>query len=232
MAGTNTEKPTGKAEKMKTAPVMTKNTAVSKLKTSTKKVVKKTETEKSKQKANSIKETVKTEGIKKEIAQTQKNNEKKKVSSKKVKKSRVTVNAKNVPVSTKVAIAICRFIRKKDFKEAIENLESVIKLKKAVPMKGEIPHRKGKIMSGRFPIRAAKEFIVLVKQLEANANQHDLEGGIISEAIANKGETTYAKGGRARKKRTNILLIATQKKTKERINKKKKNSKKNSEEKK
>lgn len=215
MAGTNTEKPTGKAEKMKTASVVTKKAAVNKLKAPKKKPIKEVEVKDSKEKMESAKKQTKTEEVKKESIQKQKSKEKKKVPSKRVKKSKVTVNGKNVPVSTKVAIAICKFIRKKDFKKAIVDLESVAKLKKAVPMKGEIPHRKGKIMSGRFPQRAAKEFIVLVKELEANANQHDLEEGIISEAIANKGETTYAKGGRARKKRTNILLIATKKKTKE-----------------
>jgi len=79
-------------------------------------------------------------------------------------------------------------------------------------MKGEIPHRKGKIMAGRFPERAAKEFIVLIRNLQGNANQHDLEEAVICEAIANKGTTTYAKGGRARKKRTHIVIVAKEKK--------------------
>lgn len=214
MAGTNTEKPTGKAEKMKTAPVATKKVAKSKLKTTTKQLNKKTKMNASKEKANGAKESKSSE-IKKEAIKPEKIQEKKNTSPKKIKKSKVTVKVKNIPVSTKIAAAICKFIKKKNFKEAITNLEEVTKLKKAVPMKGEIPHRKGRIMSGRFPQRAAKEFIILVKMLESNANQHDLEGGIISEAIASKGETTYAKGGRARKKRTNILLTATSKKTKE-----------------
>ena len=80
------------------------------------------------------------------------------------------MNGKNVPLSTKDAIAICKFIKNKSIKKAIEDLEQVLILKKAIPMKGEIPHRKGKIMSGRFPIRASKRFIELLKNLQGNAN--------------------------------------------------------------
>ena len=53
---------------------------------------------------------------------------------------------------------------------AIKDLEKVVNLKKPVPMKGETPHRKGKIMSGRFPKKAAQNFIVLLKSLSSNAS--------------------------------------------------------------
>ncbi|NCN86397.1 hypothetical protein GW932_01050 [archaeon] len=182
MAGTNTEKPTSKAEKKKTAPVVK-------------------ETKQAVEKA-----PVKTETKKETKA------EKKKVEIKKVKRNEVKAVNLGMPVSTKTAVSICKFIKNKKIQKAIDDLIEVTKLKKAVPMKGEIPHRKGKIMAGRFPERAAKEFIVLIRNLQGNANQHDLEEAVICEAIANKGTTTYAKGGRARKKRTHIVIVAKEKK--------------------
>ena len=43
-------------------------------------------------------------------------------------------------------------------------------------MKGEIPHRKGKgMMSGRYPLNAVKDFIMLLKSLKANAINHEIE---------------------------------------------------------
>jgi ribosomal protein L22 len=99
--------------------------------------------------------------------------------------------------------------------DAIKDLEQVTVLRKPVPMKGEIPHRKGKIMSGRFPTKAAKEFIILLKSLQANAIQHDLEYPIISLSIANKGTTVYGGKGRTQKKRTNVKIVAIEKKQKE-----------------
>ena len=79
-------------------------------------------------------------------------------------------------------------------------------------MKGEISHRKGKMMSGKFPVRASKEFIILLKSLLGNANQNDMDEPIISEAIANKGTTTYGRMGRVRKKRSNIKIVCSEKK--------------------
>lgn len=183
MAGTNTEKPMGKTEKKKVAPVKEakESKAVAPVKNEEKKIEEKKES----------KQPVKVE---------------------KVKKNEVKVSVQNVSASTKVSRDICKFIKKKKIERAISDLEEVIKLRRAVPMKGEIPHRKGNIMSGRFPKNAAKEFLVLVKSLQANAVQHDLENPVIVEAVANKGTTTYARGGRARKKRTHILLTAKEKK--------------------
>jgi ribosomal protein L22 len=130
---------------------------------------------------------------------------------KKVKKDEVVVNGKSVPVSTKYSMAICRFIKHKTIEKAIKDLEEVIALRKAVPMKGEIPHRKGKMMSGRFPKRAAASFIMLLKSLLGNANNHDLDDPVISEAIANLASRPYGRRG-IKRKRTHITLKARNKK--------------------
>ncbi len=145
---------------------------------------------------------------KKEIEKT-----KKKTEPEKPKKTSAVVNAHNLPISTKYSAAICRFIKNKKIENAIVNLEQVLVLKKAVPMKGEIPHRKGKgMMSGRFPKKATQNFIKLLKSLLANANHNGLEDPIIVEAIANIGSRPYGRFGRVRKKRTHVKIKVKEKK--------------------
>jgi large subunit ribosomal protein L22 len=193
MASTNTEKPTSKAEKKKIQPVATKKTKI--------------------ENAPVKKEKNKPEAIQEQKKETK--NEEKKIKPK-VKKEEVKVHSKSLPVSTKVAVAICRFIKNKKVDDAIKKIEQVTLLKQAIPMKGEIPHRHGKIMSGRFPQRAAKEFLPILKSLKSNALEGEIEEPIICLAVANKASRPYAKKGRARKKRTHVLLVA---KNKEKIKK-------------
>lgn len=74
-------------------------------------------------------------------------------------------------------------------------------------MKGEIPHRKGKIMSGRYPINATKQFIKLLKQLAANANVNGLEIEKAKiECKANRASRPYKRFGSERFKRTHVTL--------------------------
>jgi len=128
------------------------------------------------------------------------------------KKDFAIVNGKSLPISTKHAVAICKFIKGKKINDAIEYLEQVVFGKKAIPMKGEIPHRKGKMMSGRFPKNASQQFIKLLRSLGANANANNLEEAIISEAIANKASRPYGRFGRTQKKRTHVLIKCREKK--------------------
>ncbi len=138
----------------------------------------------------------------------------KKPTREKPKKTRAVVRAHNLPVSTKHSAAICKFIKNKKIEVVIADLESVLKFKKAVPMKGEIPHRKGKgMMSGRFPIKTTKSFIKLLKSLSANASYNGIEEPIIVEAIANIGSRPYGRFGRVRKKRTHVVISAKSKKS-------------------
>lgn len=135
---------------------------------------------------------------------------------KKIKREEVYVNAKSVPVSTKYAINICKFVKGKRIGDAIRDLEKVVLLKKAVPMKGEYAHKKGKGMSGgTYPQRAAKHFIVLLKSLAGNANNHEILEPIIIEAMANWAPAPRGRFGRVRRKRTHITLKAVEMKIKE-----------------
>ncbi len=195
----NTEKPLAKQEQKKTA-------AVAKSKENKQKLVV------PKQK----KEEKKVAGPKKEEAKKEPKKEaKKKVEEKpKPKKTEAIVRAYNLPLSTKTSSAICKFIKFKKIQEAIDDLEQVVVLKSAVPMKGEIPHRKGKMMSGRYPQKAAQRFIVLLKSLSANANVNELENPIIVEAIANIGARPYGRFGTIRRKRSHIKIKVKERKVK------------------
>jgi len=126
---------------------------------------------------------------------------------------------KDFSISTKHAIAICSFIKGMNPKDALDILEKVRKKKIAVPMKGEIPHRrnmpKGK-PSGRYPVKASRYFIKLLKNLIANATTNGLDADllIITKAMANKASRPYrasriAYGGK-RFKRTHINLETTE----------------------
>lgn len=142
----------------------------------------------------------------------------------KQKKTEAIVFGKDSRISTKHSIAICRFIRGKKIDEAIFLLEQVSKMKKAVPMKGELPHRKG-MAGGRWPVKAAQQFIKLLKQLAANAtvNGLELEKAKI-ECKANLASRPYKRGGSERFKRTHVMLKLKEKskeKTKENKSKEK-----------
>jgi len=142
--------------------------------------------------------------------------EKKKKKLEKPKKTEAIVKANNLPISTKHSVAICKFIKNKKIDDALADLEEVIKEKKAVPMKGEIPHRRGKMMSGRYLKKAAQQFIKLLKTLKGNAIVNGLDEDVkIKIASANIGERPYGRFGFHRKKRSHVLLKAQKDKKQE-----------------
>lgn len=132
-----------------------------------------------------------------------------------VKKEFACVNIKDAPISSKDAFDVCKFIKFKTINKAIKDLEKVVAGKKAIPMKGEIPHRKGKIMSGRFPKVTSEHFIRIIKSLGANSNMNGLENPVIVEAIANRASRPFGRFGAIRRKRTHLRLVAKEKKIKE-----------------
>ena len=127
-----------------------------------------------------------------------------------IKKEKAISKGVSVPASMKQCAYICSFIKNKHIDKAISDLEEVIKMKKIVPFKGEIPHRHGKrMMSGRYPIKASKIFIKLLKGLKGNVivNGLDMEKTRIVLGSANWASRPMRSNNR-RGKRTNILLEA------------------------
>lgn len=206
----NTEKPTGKQEQKKQMP------AIVPKKVDFKQPLPKQENKKevkSEQKKEDKEET--SSNVVDDIKKQKKGSKidaKKKVPEKpKAKKTEATINVENLHLSTKQCAAICKFIKYKKIPQAIRALEEVSKLKKPVPMKGELPHQKG-IMSGKYPAKAAKEFIILLKSLASNAEANELNEPVIKEAIANIGARPYGRFGRMRRKRTHVFIKAVEKK--------------------
>lgn len=161
------------------------------------------------------KKEVKLEKAETKVSEKSEPKEEKKPVKKKeaIKKNSAVVNSYSIPISTKKAADICRFLKGKTIDAAMVDLEMVTRKKKPVPMKGEIPHRKGKGMSsGGFPVTAAKEFITLLKSLSGNSNVNGIDDPVIVEAVANMASRPYGRFGRWRRKRTHIKLVAREKK--------------------
>ena len=135
--------------------------------------------------------------------------------SEKPKTTEAVIYGKSLPMSTKKSVAVCKFIKGKPIQKALSDLEQVLTHKKVVPMKGEIPHQKGKkISSGGYPKKVVDHFIKLLKSLQANANVNGLEEPKIIEAMANLASRPYGKFGRVRKKRTHVKIKVREKKHK------------------
>jgi large subunit ribosomal protein L22 len=147
-------------------------------------------------------EKTKTEDVKTAI---NKEDKKKTIHETKAKKTEAVVNGKNIGISAKQAIALCNMIRGKEIDNAIVMIGEVVQMRRAVPMKGEIPHKHG-MMSGRYPIKAAGQFMTLLKSLKSNAiaNELELEKCVIF-AMANNAPRPYKRLG-SRFKRAHVTL--------------------------
>lgn len=82
-----------------------------------------------------------------------------------------SATAKDLFISTKHCIELCRCLRYKTTTEAKKILEGVITIKKPIPFRRfrkDLGHKPG-MAGGRFPEKAARQFLKLVNSVEANA---------------------------------------------------------------
>lgn len=87
---------------------------------------------------------------------------------------------RGLAVSTKQAIEICNYLRRRKLVQAKNLLQQTIDMKKPIPFKrftNGLGHRKGKLASGRFPIKASTAFLKLFDSVEANAQTKGLNSG-------------------------------------------------------
>lgn len=118
-----------------------------------------------------------------------------------------------LPVSRKHTIMVCQAVRGLSVPKAKLLLEGTTKLKTPIPFtrfNQEIPHRKGSLASGRFPAKAAKHVLDIIKSAEANAQFKGLSTGnlIVKHASAQKGPTTLSMGRQRRlAKRTHVEIV-------------------------
>ncbi len=127
--------------------------------------------------------------------------------------------AKDVPVSTKHSIEICRYLRYKTTNLAKKILEDTISIKKPIPFKRfkrDIGHKPG-MAAGRFPKKAAKEMLKLVKSAETNAQFKGLNTSSLKiiKILANKASVPVTGGRRnTSTKRTNLEIEVKEKREK------------------
>tara|TARA_Y100000034_G_C6818157_1_gene368255 strand:- start:242 stop:640 length:399 start_codon:yes stop_codon:yes gene_type:complete len=127
-------------------------------------------------------------------------------------------NGINLGISTKTSVEVCRFVRGKTTENAKKILQRVIEKKQAVPYKRylkEIPHRKGKIATGRYPLKTSKTILDLIKTAESNAQNKGMSSKlIITHISAHKGETQsrYGRKMGRKAKRTHINIVVEEKK--------------------
>ena len=101
---------------------------------------------------------------------------------------------KEMRVSPKQSVEICRAIKDMKLARAKEYLQAVVNKKKPVPFKRhrkKLAHRRGAGGSGRFPAKAARAILRVLENAEANATYKglDAEKLMIVHASANKGIT-------------------------------------------
>lgn len=109
-------------------------------------------------------------------------------------------------ISRKHAHEIATAIKGMKLENARKFLENVVALKQAVPYKRytrNIPHRKG-MCSGRYPQKAAKEFLSVLKNAESNATYKglDSENMKIIHVATKKGHTYMGQFPRAQGRAT------------------------------
>lgn len=113
---------------------------------------------------------------------------------------------KELPISPKKSVEVCRAIKGMHVEKAKEYLEDVIRKKKVVPYrryKKTVAHKKG-IGPGGYPVRVANEVLKVIEAAQANADYKglDSENMRIMAVSAHRGRTTEGTRPRARGRST------------------------------
>ena len=138
-------------------------------------------------------------------------------------------SAQNLSVSTKHCIEICNHLRYKTTAQAKDILQDTIDMKIPIPFKRfkrSMGHKPG-MAAGRFPQKAAKVVLDLIKSVEANAQNKGLNTSSLKiiKFLANKASTPMT-GGRQRTgtKRSHVEIEVKETKAQKKEKKSKKES--------
>jgi large subunit ribosomal protein L22 len=122
-------------------------------------------------------------------------------------------------VSPKHAMEVCRAIKGMRLATAKEYLQAVVDKKRPVPFKRhrkKIPHRRGAGGSGQFPVKTAHAILKILENAEANATYKGLDAEKLKvvHASAHKGITipgflprAFARATPFNKSLTNVEII-------------------------
>ncbi|KUO41612.1 MAG: 50S ribosomal protein L22 [Hadesarchaea archaeon DG-33] len=139
--------------------------------------------------------------------------------SKKVDEPCAKAFGREMRVSPKHAMEVCRAIKGMRLATAKEYLQAVVDKKKPVPFKRhrkKVAHRRGAGGSGQFPVKTARAILKILENAEANATYKglDAEKLKIVHASAHKGITipgflprAFARATPFNKPLTNVEII-------------------------
>jgi large subunit ribosomal protein L22 len=150
-------------------------------------------------------------------------------------KTEARATGRDLPISLKHSVEVCRFVRGKQVEKAKRMLTEVIGKEKAIPYfkyNWDLGHKAG-MASGRYPVKTCKEILTIVESAEANAKFRGLNTSslYITHIAAHKASSPMHSGRmRGRQmKRAHIDITVTEKGTKQ--PKKKQNKKQETQEK-
>jgi large subunit ribosomal protein L22 len=128
----------------------------------------------------------------------------------------VKASAREIRVSHKAAIEVCRAIKGMMLIQAKQYLKDVMAKKKAVPYKRftkKVGHRRGldRAFAGRYPVKASKYILKLLEGAEANAENKglDIDRMRIVHAASQKGMQNKRFQPRAQGRATPSIDIMT-----------------------
>lgn len=132
----------------------------------------------------------------------------------KLAENQAVARGRDLPISTKKSIDVCRHVKGRTLKSAKEQLQRVLDMKNAVAAtahRKDIPHRPGFMAGGRYPQIATKKILEVIELAEKNAQNKGLNVNslIIKNIRADKAANPMRGGrqGRHKTKRTHIEVI-------------------------
>ncbi|RME53757.1 50S ribosomal protein L22 [Candidatus Woesearchaeota archaeon] len=119
---------------------------------------------------------------------------------------------RDLPVSTKQAVELCRFLRGKPLSKAKAALERVRVREEAVPFTrfSEGAGHKPGVGMGKFPVKAAGALLKLLRQVESNAQQKGLSSELVVVHVCAHKAARPLRYGRHRgreMKRTHVEVV-------------------------
>jgi len=132
-------------------------------------------------------------------------------------KNIVKAMVRDIDMSPKHAMAIASKIKGMNVSKAIKLLERVVKLETPIPFKRfntGIGHRKGvdKEKIGRYPVKASKKYLEMLKSLQGNASFKGLDPEKLKliHVEAKKGVTRKGKKPKGRWKLWRVMFVHIQ----------------------
>ncbi len=119
-----------------------------------------------------------------------------------------------MPISFKASYEVAAAIRGMEVNKALAYLENVAAGKEAVPFKRylkEVPHRRGKMATGRYPKNVSLAVVKLLNSVKKNADDKNLnsEKLKIIHSAAHKGPNIMRQGRtRGKRKITHFEIVA------------------------